>query len=102
MKSINPLLCHTILLYWRVSEYYNIGAPCTNILLFTEDVFYELPVKKCKVSHNLDSSFVVDCKFFDSLSCYGQKTSQAATCPSHTRRRLHTVPLFAKRQVGKL
>ena len=33
-----------------------------------------------------------------------QSSSQAATCPPvyHTRRRLHTVPLFAERQAGKL
>ena len=31
-------------------------------------------------------------------------SSQAATCPPvyHTRRRLHTVPLIAERQAGKL
>ena len=31
-------------------------------------------------------------------------SSQAATCPPvyHKRRRLHTVPLFAERQAGKL
>ena len=33
-----------------------------------------------------------------------RSSSQAATCPPvyHTRRRLHTVPLIAERQVGKL
>ena len=33
-----------------------------------------------------------------------RSSSQAATCPSvyHTRRRLHTVPLIAERQAGKL
>ena len=33
-----------------------------------------------------------------------QSSSQAATCPSvyHTRWRLHTVPLIAERQAGKL
>ena len=33
-----------------------------------------------------------------------QSSSQAATCPPvyHTRRRLHTVPLIAERQAGKL
>ena len=33
-----------------------------------------------------------------------RSSSQAATCPPvyHTRRRLHTVPLIAERQAGKL
>ena len=33
-----------------------------------------------------------------------RSSSQAATCPSvyHTRWRLHTVPLIAERQAGKL
>ena len=33
-----------------------------------------------------------------------RSSSQAATCPSvcHTRRRLHTAPLIAERQAGKL
>ena len=33
-----------------------------------------------------------------------RSSSQAATCPPvyHTRRRFHTVPLFAERQAGKL
>ena len=54
--------------------------------------------------------FVIVITFY-SPGCIGQEregtfrsSSQAATCPpvSYTRWRLHTVPLIAERQAGKL
>ena len=79
------------------------GRTCTPII----DQFHD----KTKI---FEENFRVDCNcnyiLFTKLPWPGDSeatfwsSSQAATCPPvyHTRRRLHTVPLIAERQAGKL
>ena len=64
-----------------------------------------LPMKKINFL-NCNCNYVLFAKLSwpgDSEETF-RSSSQAATCPPvyHTRRRLHTVPLIAERQAGKL
>ena len=70
----------------------------------------EIPFYFCKILMFLPSNCNCNYILFTKLTWPGdsemtfRSSSQAATCPSvyHTRWRLHTVPLIAERQAGKL
>ena len=75
-------------------------------LLFKSNLVTETRKKVTKLPYNCNCNHILFTKLpwlGDSEMTF-RSSSQAATCPSvyHTRWRLHTVPLIAERQAGKL